>query len=138
MEVNLIKRTTIQRKIILETVRKLHSHPTADEVYEAVSSEHPNISRSTVYRNLKQLAADGEISKIETPGGADHFDEDSPDHYHVRCMKCGKLFDVEMDFIPNLEQSIRDPRGFRFKGYDLVFRGICPQCQVTDEENNQD
>lgn len=130
-------RNTIQRAIILETVRKMHSHPTAEEVYAAVVANHPNISRATVYRNLKQLSEAGMISRIETPGSADHFDGDPPDHYHVRCTQCRKLFDVEMDYMPNLEQSIRDPRGFRFNGYDLVFRGTCPQCQSGAEESDQ-
>lgn len=63
-------------------------HPTADEVYEAVSSTYPNISCATVYRNLKQFSETGVVSKIEISGGADYFDEDPPDHYHIRCIQC--------------------------------------------------
>lgn len=112
----------------METVKKLHCHPTADEVYAAVREEYPNISRATVYRNLKHLAEIGEIHEIETPGSADHFDYRLYAHYHVRCMKCGKVFDVDMDYMPDLEKSIKDSRGFRFIGHDLMFRGICPAC----------
>lgn len=106
----------------------MHCHPTADEVYAAVAKEYPNISRATVYRNLKQLAEIGEISEIETPGSADHFDYQLHGHYHVRCVECGKVFDVDMDYMPDLEKSIKDAHGFRFSGHDLMFRGICPVC----------
>lgn len=106
----------------------MHCHPTADEIYAAVAVNYPNISRATVYRNLKQLAQIGEISEIETPGSADHFDYQLHNHYHVRCVECGRVFDVEMDYISDLEKSIKDARGFKFSGHDLMFKGICPKC----------
>ena len=28
-----------------------------------------------------------------------------------------------------LEGKIRDAHGFEFSGHDLMFRGICPECQ---------
>lgn len=124
-----MKRHTIQAALVLETVNKLQSHATADEVYQEIVREHPHISRGTVYRNLNRLAQAGEIRKIELAGGADRFDHLCQDHCHVRCEKCGRVFDVDMDFVSGLEQNIRDPRGFRFNGYDIIFRGICPECR---------
>lgn len=125
----MIKRNTIQRSLVLEAVNKLKCHATADEVYQMVAQEHPNISKGTVYRNLHQLAENGEIRKIEVPGSADRFDHRCHDHYHVRCTKCGKVFDVDMDYITDLEKKIRDTHGFEFTGHDLVFRGLCPDCR---------
>ena len=82
------KRNTIQRSLVLEAVNKLKCHATADEIYQEVTREHPNISKGTVYRNLNQLSDSGEIRKIETPGGADRFDHRCHDHYHVKCLRC--------------------------------------------------
>lgn len=56
-----MKRSTIQRKLTLEAVNSLHCHATVEEVYEEVSKEHPSVSRTTVYRNLKDLSDSGEI-----------------------------------------------------------------------------
>lgn len=125
-----IERNTIQRTLILEAVNRLHTHPTAEEVYSLVASEHPNIGRATVYRNLKQLAAAGKISEVETLGGdAEHFDYQNHKHYHVRCLNCGKIFDVEMEYIPDMEKSIKDTHGFQITGHTLLFKGICKKCQ---------
>ena len=121
------KRNTIQRSLVLEAVNKLKCHATADEIYQEVTREHPNISKGTVYRNLNQLSDSGEIRKIETPGGADRFDHRCHDHYHVKCLRCGRVFDVDMEYITGLEGKIRDAHGF--SGHDLMFRGICPECQ---------
>lgn len=125
----MFKRNTIQRKLVLEAVNRLKSHATAEEVYDEVVREYPHISRGTVYRNLKQLSDAGEIRKLEVPGGADRYDHRTFSHYHVRCMKCGRVFDVEMDYIEHLEQGIRDDHGFIISGHDIMFRGICPDCR---------
>lgn len=125
-----MKRNTIQVSLVLEAVNKLQSHATADEVYREIEREHPHISRGTVYRNLNRLAQEGKIRKIEVPGGADRFDHLCHDHCHVRCEKCGRLFDVDMEFVFGLEKNIRDSHGFQFTGYDIIFKGICPECRT--------
>ena len=122
-------RNTIQRTLVLEAVNALQCHATADEVYEAIVKEHPTVSKATVYRNLNLLSEMGEIRKMEIPGGPDRFDHRCHDHCHVRCEKCGRVFDVDMDYVTGLEKGIRDTHGFAFTGYDILFRGICPECR---------
>ena len=124
----MIKRNTIQCSIVLETVNKLHNHATADEIYDVIAKDHPNISKGTVYRNLNQLSEIGEIRKMEIPGESYHFDHICSDHYHVKCAKCGKVFDVDMEFIKDLEKSIKNTHGFKFTGHNIIFSGICPDC----------
>ena len=122
-------RNTIQRTLVLEAVNVLQCHATADEVYEAIVKEHPTVSKATVYRNLNLLSEMGEIRKMEIPGGPDRFDHRCHDHCHVRCEICGRVFDVDMDYVSGLEKGIRDTHGFAFTGYDILFRGICPECR---------
>lgn len=122
-------RNTIQRALVLEAVNTLQCHATADEVYEAIVKEHPTVSKATVYRNLNLLSEMGEIRKMEMPSGPDRFDHRCHDHCHVRCEKCGRVFDVDMDYVSGLEKGIRDSHGFAFTGYDILFRGICPECR---------
>lgn len=121
-------RHTLQRDLILEAVKELHCHATADDVYDLIVTKHPNISRGTVYRNLKLLSDIGEIHKVEIPSGADRFDHECHAHYHARCIKCNKVFNVEMDFIDDLQKNIKDTHGFEFTGHDLIFKGICIEC----------
>ena len=123
------RRNTIQRSLVLEAVNKLHCHASADEIYEEISKEHPTISRATVYRNLHLLSEMGEIRRLEIPGSADRFDHISTDHCHVKCEVCGRVFDVDMDFVRGLESWIRDTHGFDFTGYDILFHGVCPECK---------
>ena len=124
----MVQRNTIQNTLVYEAVNKLQCHATADEIYDMIVLEHPTISRGTVYRNLNRLAEMGKIRKMEIPGGPDRFDHCCHNHCHVKCERCGRVFDVDMDYITGLEKNIRDTHGFAFTGYDILFRGICPEC----------
>lgn len=131
-------RNTIQKKLVLDAVRELKCHATAEEIYARVSAVYPAISKGTVYRNLNMLAADGQIRKIEMTGAADRFDHISESHYHVICIRCGRVFDVDMEPIPFPADRIRDTCGFDFLECDIVFKGVCPACKSTTEVGQRD
>ena len=124
------KRKTIQRSLVLETVQELQCHATAEEIYDTIVKKHANISRGTVYRNLNLLSDIGQIRKMEMPSGADRFDHQCHKHYHARCIKCGRVFDVEMEVIADLEKNIKNTHGFDFIEHDLIFKGICLECNT--------
>lgn len=126
------RRNTIQRALVLEAVNKLRCHATADEVYDEIAKAHPTISRATVYRNLNLLSDLGEIRRLEIPGSADRFDHIAREHCHVKCGVCGRVFDVDMEFVTGLEGRIRDAHGFDFTGYDILFHGVCPECKARE------
>lgn len=123
------RRTTIQKEMVLHAINSLQNHATADEVYEMVKALHPHISRGTVYRNLNCLAEEGKIRKLEVPDGPDRFDHICTPHYHIRCCKCGRFFDVDMEMVSGLTDRIKDKHGFDFQDYDILFKGVCPDCQ---------
>lgn len=122
------KRNTIQRSLVFDAVKELHCHAPANEIYEHVIKNHPNVSRGTIYRNLNLLSDMGEIRKVEIPNSADCYDHQCHDHYHLQCIKCGRVFDVDMDFILDLDLHINNTHGFEFVSHDIVFKGICPEC----------
>jgi len=122
-------RNTIQKELVLEAVRAMRSHVTADDVYEYIRKDHPNIGKGTVYRNLNILDEEKEILKIQISNGPDRFDFTLKEHYHVRCVKCQDVMDVDMDAISDMQDRIKDKHGIKFLNYDILFEGICPACQ---------
>ena len=119
----------MQRQIVLQTVLRMHDHPTADTVYAAVAAEHPSISKATVYRNLNQLASQGEILRVPVPNGADRYDFNLKEHYHVRCAHCGRVSDVYMPPLDNLIERVEDASGVEVQRYEILFEGICRDCK---------
>lgn len=122
------RRNTIQKHLVKKAVFELRRHVTADEVYEFVKKDHPSVGKGTIYRNLGILTEEGAIRKVEVPDGPDRFDFTLKNHYHVRCVKCGEIFDVDMDEISDLKGRIHDAHGMEFLDYDIFFKGICTEC----------
>lgn len=122
-------RMTKQRALILQELRSLKTHPTADEIHALVRKKMPHISLGTVYRNLDLLAAGNEILKLEYAGFQKRFDGCIKEHQHVRCTCCGKVGDVE----PPLEAPEGAAKkvcadGFNITGARLEFFGLCAEC----------
>jgi Fe2+ or Zn2+ uptake regulation protein len=119
---------TRQRRVILEELRKLESHPSADEVYEMARRRLPRISLGTVYRNLEILSEYGMIRKLELVGTQKRFDGNVRNHYHIRCIRCGGIEDVPMEPLTTIENALREVTDYEIIGSRLEFIGVCPQC----------
>lgn len=122
-------RMTNQRQVILEEIRKVNIHPTADDVYEMVRKRLPRISLGTVYRNLEILSTCGLIQKIGPVSSQMRFDGITKNHYHLRCIYCGKVEDAPIETVDKLENAIREKSDYSIIGHKLEFIGICPRCE---------
>lgn len=129
-----VRRNTIQKDLVLRAVNEMKRHATTEEVYEFIKKEHPTIGKGTVYRNLGILVEEGKIRKVEVPDGPDRFDFTLKDHYHVRCIKCGDVSDVDMDEVKDLTEKINNVHGIKFLSYDIFFKGICSLCLEKEED----
>ena len=107
----------------------------SEAVHRPVSYTHLDVYKRQVYRNLDILVEEGALRKVEVPDGPNRFDFTLKNHYHVRCVKCGEVSDVDMDEIPNLLERIHDTHGIEYLDYDISFKGICPKCRK--EEQNE-
>ncbi len=127
------ERNTIQKVVIKETVLNMCTHPTADEVFDAVKGKYPNISRATIYRVLNDLADKGEIYRVKVIDGPDRFDKTVFKHYHIKCTKCGKVEDTFVPVVENIDDIAKETSGFEIIGHELGFTGICPQCMSNNK-----
>ena len=124
----IMQRNTLQRQIILDALIKLKTHPSIDEIYAEIQREYPAISKTTVYRNLRKLAGNGEIREVSLPDGLERYDARTDHHYHFKCKDCGKIFDVDMEYLAGINRTIQGKYGFQVDEHDVVFKGICAKC----------
>ena len=122
-------RQTKQRGAILKLLRGGYCHLTADQIYDEVRNEMPNISKGTVYRNLKVLREMGLVSELNLNGTASRFEAKRDSHYHFRCERCGCVFDVDEPINKELDRRIAKRTGFKISYHQLEFRGLCHDCQ---------
>lgn len=125
------QRNTIQQKVVSERLAMLHGfHPTADEVYRAIHSDYPSISKATVYRILNKMAENGQALKVHVSSGADHFDDTLAPHCHVVCTECGRVDDVKVDLPHSADEIVAaaNAPGYAITGCELLFQGLCAAC----------
>lgn len=138
MSSNRIARMTCQRRIILEEIKKIDSHPTADELYQLVRQRLPHVSLGTIYRNLEVLAADGQIQKLELSGSQKRFDGNTYEHHHVRCIRCGRVADVPIESSYETDYPALNVNGFEIIGRRVEFIGICSECKIDSHTQNRE
>ena len=138
-----MERNTSQKEIILDYLRRVTSHPSAEKVYLEVKNKLPRISRGTVYRNLKNLKEKGEI--LDIPADVSRYDGNISNHPHFICQKCAKIFDL-FDFcndckvlkskktkvgriVDEADASSSPFANARVTNYQIYFYGKCSKCQ---------
>ncbi len=126
-------RMTRQRKVILQELCQVDTHPSADEVYAMVRKRLPRISLGTVYRNLEILSESGDIQKLELGCTLKRFDGTTKKHYHLRCIRCDRVVDAPVDFEVSIDHGMKGATDFKIIGHKLEFIGICPECLNQSE-----
>ncbi|MBN1917259.1 MAG: transcriptional repressor [Verrucomicrobia bacterium] len=127
-------RMTPQRRVILEELRACMAHPTAREIFDRVRMRLPRISLATVYRNLDSLSRQGIIRQMESGGVERRYDGDTLDHYHLRCVRCGRIEDAPLGRLSGMEETVARSSGYTVLGHRIEFEGICPGCRGDETD----
>ena len=128
-------RITPQRQAIMRYLISSHSHPTADEIYQALSPKFPNISVATIYNNLRVFKDIGIVKELTYGDSSSRFDFNTHNHYHIICEKCGKIVDFHYPGLEDVEMAASKLTGFEINEHRLELYGLCPDCQQAQQEN---
>ena len=121
-------RITPQRRIILEEVCKMDTHPTAAEIFKKVKKRIPIISFATVYRNLEFLEKHKLIKKLYSKSKEARYDGKEAKHYHLICKGCEKIIDVEDCACVLFKKEIFEKYEFHPDYQELELQGFCEDC----------
>lgn len=129
MKREILRRTTRQRKIILEELKKVKTHPTADSIFKMARRKLTNISFGTVYRNLNILKDQGQILELTCGKYSCRYDGDTKNHYHFFCLECKNVFDLDEPILKDLDKKINRTSGMDVKYHRIDFYGYCKDCK---------
>lgn len=121
-----------QREAIKNFLADRYDHPTAETVYLGIKEEFPNLSLGTVYRNLSLLSDIGEIQKLSTGVGPDHFDGNPDPHYHFICKGCGCVLDLSVNGLDHIDVLAAQGFDGEIEGHITYFYGKCAKCKHAD------
>ncbi len=125
-------RVTRQRRAIYAKLQAAgDGHPTADDVYAGVKPALPDVSLATVYKTLETLVACGMATKWNAGDGPARFDWRTDPHYHARCTRCGKLWDIPLAYDDILLGRLFHVDGLRPANYRIEVVGLCDACAAS-------
>jgi len=118
-------KASLPRVKIYEYLNTHRSHPTIDEIYNALSDELITLSKTTVYNTLDLFVKNNLAVQVLIEDNEARYDADTSNHGHFKCNKCQTVYDFNYDLsgkdIPCLE-------GFQLEDYHTYIRGICKKC----------
>jgi len=123
-------RMTPQRHAILSYLMDSMSHPTADEIYKALSPVYPSMSVATIYNNLRLFVEAGLVRELTYGDDSSRFDSDLSDHYHAICKNCGSIVDFNYPPLLEVERTASRVTGFVVEGHRMEIYGVCSTCNT--------
>lgn len=119
-------RVTGQRTAVYEYLLSVKTHPTAEEIHEAVRARFPQMSLATVYNAVDSLADVGLVRRLNRGNGSARYDGDIANHAHFRCIVCEGVRDVPMLEKPTISGGLD---GCEIVAASVEFVGYCPECR---------
>ncbi len=129
-------KVTNQRLVVLRVLdRHRDTHMAAEDIYELVKMESPDIGLATVYRTVQLLLEMKLVDRINLDDGCVRYEighlvdgESKHTHHHLICKSCGKVLSFNDDLLEGLESHIEAMTGFRVSDHELKFYGQCKDC----------
>lgn len=129
-------KVTHQRLLVLSVLEQNNGkHMTAEDIYELVSEECPEIGLATIYRTLQLLRDMELVDRINLDDGCVRYeighllrDGAKHNHHHLICRGCGRVVPFDGDLLDDLERHIEESIGFHVLDHELKFYGLCRDC----------
>ena len=131
---------TRQRELILQfLMENRQRHLSAEEIGDYLRAQGSPVSRATIYRYLDRLTEQGKVRRYfleEGTGACYQFSdgEGCREHFHLKCLGCGKLFHVECDYLDQVQAHIYAHHQFTIDNTKTVLYGLCACCAAKRSE----
>jgi Fe2+ or Zn2+ uptake regulation protein len=121
-------RMTHQRRTILEWIEAAHDHVTAETIFHQLKPELPDLSLSTVYRDLKALVGEGKVSVSDLGKGLVYEQIEEIPHHHLVCLTCHRIQQLDHSQVQPLFEQV-ESLGFQVATTHLCIFGYCENCR---------
>ena len=95
-------KVTPQRIAVLEALKAINGHPTADNVIEFIRKNHPHISTGTIYKTLETFTEKGLTKKVKTAKELMRYELSNQLHHHLYSSKSDRIEDYYDDELNEL------------------------------------
>ncbi|MEA3304978.1 MAG: transcriptional repressor [Patescibacteria group bacterium] len=101
-----------------------NNHYTVEEIFARIVEKYPEAGKSSIYRNVEQLAERGELRKVIGVGKKAYFEKNKGNHAHLIDQQTGTITDIDFSdpiVVPHI------PKGFEVEHVDIKIFGSYTQ-----------
>jgi Fur family ferric uptake transcriptional regulator len=120
---------TPARLAINEFFLSVNTPVDVEQIVQHLRSQKLETNKVTVYRILDFLFKNRIINRVEFGEGKYRYELKKNHHHHLICTNCGKIEEVEGDFLKKMEDDIFKSKKFKVESHSLEFFGLCEDCQ---------
>lgn len=124
---------SVQRIAIMDYLKEHKTHPTADEIFNALSPSMPTLSKTTVYNTLKLFTEQGAALCIHIEEKNARFDGDVSRHAHFICLGCGCIYDISLEQLESV--TVKNIDELTVVETHLYYKGYCKKCREVYKLN---
>jgi Fur family ferric uptake transcriptional regulator len=122
------------RRAILELLDEQSCALSAVEIQEMLASRNRDVSRSSVYRIMEELAEIGLLQRVEIGQGMVRYEpvrRGHGHHHHLVCDHCGRLQPFTDDALERAIRRLSDRVPLRVSEHEIVIHGACETCDTA-------
>lgn len=124
-------RGTRARVAILGIFMASPSPVSVPDVLSTLSDIGQAFNKTTIYREIEFLAAEGIVSVALSLGSCQYYELAREHHHHLVCTRCGDIQDIEArEDLCRFERELWHEKGFRVARHSMEFFGVCRKCLV--------
>lgn len=130
--IGLTTQLTNYQENILETLKKLDTPISAQDLHLQMRSTHKSLGLATVYRGLEVLKLRGLVQSRTLINGKFLYSLVQKHQHYFTCLQCGESIDVQACPVCQLEAELKQSLSFKVFYHTLEFFGLCVFCQDKD------
>jgi Fur family transcriptional regulator, ferric uptake regulator len=125
------QRSTAQKRALAEALARSDRFLSAPEIHARLVERGERIGLATVYKQLAQLSAEGEVDTLRTASGENVYRSCATveHHHHLLCRRCGRTQEFEAPEIESWAQALARRSGYADADHTIEITGVCRACR---------
>jgi len=123
-------KATPARIAVLQFLENVNQPVDANMILDYLRQKDVDVDPATIFRMMNIFHKKGITQQIQLQEGKARYElSNRSHHHHLVCTNCGKIEEVEGDFLKKMEKDVFKSKKFKVKSHSLEFFGLCSNCQ---------
>jgi len=106
----------------------IYGHINIEKLYTILLQKFKTISLATIYKNINLMLDASFIQEVKIPDAKSVYELTKETHSHAICTQCSHIEDLSLN-LNNIKENASSATQFQIKKADLIFSGLCKNCQ---------